>query len=86
MTILLLGWLSEKTKVVRRLIEGRPVFFTNVEPLRELLRLRFCETVQLLIQHCRDYAGDLHFGPRDEAMREQQIALTAMLNISPLKN
>lgn len=26
MTILLLGWLSEKTKVIRQFIEGRPVF------------------------------------------------------------
>jgi hypothetical protein len=34
----------------------------------------------------RDYAGDLHFGTRDEAMRGQQIALTATVNISPLKN
>ncbi|MEO8047094.1 MAG: hypothetical protein ABI684_07395 [Nitrospirota bacterium] len=33
MTILLLGWLSEKTKVIRQFIEGRPVFLYDAEPL-----------------------------------------------------
>ena len=35
-TVLLLGWLPEKTKVIRQFIEGRPVFLYG-EPLTGLL-------------------------------------------------